>query len=218
MIYLIIISILISIINVNTLVPVAINTDVLFFLSRSQPYVNLIKQSHAWGNVSSPWQSTATTDLKTGWPTCGFSVVLSAFAVDAGGAYLLYAKCNAQISVFGDSRAYITNKTHDETTDMMTAVVNIPEGSTEIILSFQNTTGPGLQDIALLQPGYNFTSKSNITNLMLTHLSRFSSIRFNPWTLSNSGFETNWNERTPLDWPQYILPKHNPWETIPYNS
>ncbi len=216
MIYLIIISILISIANVNAIVPIAVNIDVLFFESRSQPYINLIKQSHAWGNVSNPWQSTATTDPKTGWPTSDFAVVLSASAVDMGGAYLLHAKGNANVSVYGVPHAYITNKTHDETTNMMTAVVNIPQGSTQLILAFENTTGPGLQDIALLQPGYTFTSKSNITNLMLTHISRFDIIRFNPWTLSNSGFETNWNERTPLDWPQYILPKHNPWETIPY--
>jgi hypothetical protein len=216
MIYFIIISILISIINVHTFVPIAVNIDVLFFLSRSQPYVNLIKQSHAWGNASSPWQSTATTDPKTGWPISDFAVVLSAYAVDMGGAYFLYAKGNAQVSIFDDSHSYITNKTHDETTNIMTATVNIAQGSTQIILCFKNTTGPGLEDIALLQPGYSFTSKSNITNLMLTHLSRFSIIRFNPWTLSNSGFETNWNERTTLNWPQYILPKHNPWETIPY--
>jgi hypothetical protein len=216
MIYLIIISIFISVQNVNTAVPVAVNTDVIFFESRSQPYVDLIKQSNAWGNASSPWQSIPTADPHTGWPTSDFAVVISASALDMGGKYSLSAKGNANVSVFGDIHAYITDKTYDETTNTMTAVVNILEGATQLILSFQNTTGPGLQNISLLQPGYNSTSKTYITNLMLAHLSRFSLIRFNPWTRSNSGFETYWNDTTPLDWPQYGLPKHNPWETIPY--
>jgi hypothetical protein len=216
MISLIIISILISIRNVNTFVPVGANIDVLSFEDRSQPYVNLIKQSHAWSNVSSPWGSTAPTDPKTGWPTSDFSVIVSSVALDMGGGYLLYAEGNANVSVFGDSHAYITNKTYNETTNTMKAIVNIEEGSTQIILCFENTTGPGLKDITLLQPGYNLTSKSNITKLMLAHLSRFDMIRFNPWTLSNSGFQSNWNETTSLNWPQYILPNHNPWETVPY--
>jgi hypothetical protein len=41
-----------------------------------------------------------------------------------------------------------------------------------MMISFTNTTGPGLQDISLLQLGYNLTSKSDITDLMLVHLSR----------------------------------------------
>jgi hypothetical protein len=98
----------------------------------------------------------------------------------------------------------------------MSAVVNLVEGSTQLILCFENTTGPGLQDVILLQPGHNLISLSNITNLTLAHLSRFDMIRFNPWTLSNTGFEANWSDRTPLNWPQYSAPNHNPWETIPY--
>ncbi len=138
-------------------------------------------------------------------------MVLSSAAVDAGGTYLLSAKGNAQVSVFGNYHAYITNKTYDALTNTLTAVVNIPENSSQIILSFKNTTGPGLQDLALLQPGYDLTSKEMITNL-----SRFSLLRFVEWTRTNANFEVNWSDRTPLSWPQYLLPKHNPWKTITY--
>jgi hypothetical protein len=133
-----------------------------------------------------------------------------------GGSYLVYAKGNANVSVFANYRAYATNQKYDPSTNIMTAVVNIPENSTSLILSFQNTTGPGLQDLAVLQPGYDLTSKSNITNLMLTHLSRFNIIRFMQWTNANHNPEINWNHSTPLSWPLYIIPEHNPWETIPY--
>ncbi len=69
MINLIIISILLSIRNVNTLIPIGGNLNILMCMSRSQPYANLIKQSYPWGNLSDPWQPILTTDPKTNWPT-----------------------------------------------------------------------------------------------------------------------------------------------------
>jgi hypothetical protein len=98
----------------------------------------------------------------------------------------------------------------------MTAFVNILEGEQQMFLSFRNTTGPGLKDIALLQPGYDITSKSNISKLMLAHLSRFSIIRFMDWTGTNGNPEMNWNDTTPVDWPQYRGSRRNPWQTIPF--
>ncbi len=127
-------------------------------------------------------------DPTTGWPTSDFAVILSASVVYAGETYLLSAKGDANISVFGNYRAYITNKTYDASTNTLKAVVNIPENSSNIILSFQNTTGPGLQDIAVLQPGYDLTATAMITNLFLTHLSRFSLLRFMEWTRTNTNF------------------------------
>ena len=216
MIWFIISLIFLSIANIHTLVPIGANMDFLIYFSRSQPYVNLVRQANAWGNATSPYDVIPTVDPKTGWPTSDFSVILSVTAVDLGGAYLIYAKGHANISVFGNYRAYITNQTYDPSTNIMTAVANIPENSTDFILSFQNTSGPGLQDLSVLQPGYDLTSKSNITNLMLTHLSRFNIIRFMQWTNTNHNPEINWNHSTPLSWPSYVIPEHNPWETIPY--
>ena len=216
MIWFRIISILISILNVHTLVSIGANIAALRDWTRSLPYVDLIKQSRVWGSPLTPWDANATFDPITGWPTSNFGVILSTGAVDMGGIYFLYAKGNAQISVIAGTYGYITNQTYNASTNILTALVNIPQGVTGIILSFQNTTGPGLQDLALLQPGYNLTSRLNLTNLMLTHLSRFNLIRFMTWTDTNLNFEVNWNETTPFNWPQYTPPKRNPWETIPF--
>lgn len=207
---------LISIINVNTLVPMGANTNIVTYWERSLSYVNLVKQTTVWGNVSNPWKPIAIHDPQAGWPTSDFGAIISYNAVDLGGAYFLSAKGNADISVFSNPNAYIKNKVYDQITNTMTAIVDIPENSTHLILCFANTTGPGLTDLILLQPGYNLTSISNISNLLLAHLSRFDMLRFNPWTLSNNGFEYDWDQRTPMNWPQYTLPHHNPWETIPY--
>ncbi|CAF1208026.1 unnamed protein product [Didymodactylos carnosus] len=134
-----------------------------------------------------------------------------------GGIYLLTAQGNAVVTVAGGSSAgRIANKTYDPSTNRLTAFVVIPQGASQIMLSFVNTSGHGVQNITLLQPNYDLTSQSNITNLMLTHLSRFSIIRFMDWMATNNNPDVNWNDSTPLWWPQYTTPKHNPWDTIPY--
>jgi hypothetical protein len=216
MTWLIIISILISISNVHTLVSIGANFGGLRDYSRGQPYINLIKQSRVWGTANTPWDGNATLDPISGWPTQDFGVILASGSVDMGGKYLLYAKGNAEISVDLQSNAYVSNKTYDSSTNTLTAFINIPENATYLMLSFRNTTGPGLQDIALLQPGYDMTSQSDITKVTLAHLSRFKTLRFMDWTDTNGNPEVNWNETTPVNWPQYTPPKRNPWATIPF--
>jgi hypothetical protein len=213
--FIIVISIFISIANVNTLVPIGANMDGLADWSRSRPYVNLVHQARTWGSPSGPWDGNATFDPITGWPTSDFGMVTATDNIDLGGEYLLYAKGNAEVS-FTASSGYITNKTYDSATNTMTAIVHVPQGQSQTFLSFRNTTGPGLQDIAFLQPGYDISSKSNITNLMLAHLSRFSIVRFMDWTDTNGNSEVNWNDTTPVNWPQYTYPKQNPWQVIAY--
>jgi len=65
-----------------------------------------------------------------------------------GGIYLLYANGNAEISEPIDRGTQITNKIYDATTNTLTALVNVPQNTTQIMLSFRNTTGPGLQNIS----------------------------------------------------------------------
>ena len=211
-----IIFIFISISNVHALIPIAANFVGLRDWIRAFPYVNLIKQTRPWGSVEKPWDGNATFDPKTGWPTEDFGVVLATDYVDMGGKYLFSATGNAQISINGDHYSYITDQKYDASTNTLSAVLNIAQGTTQLMLSFQNTTGPGLQDIAVLQPGYNLTAKSNITKLMLAHISRFSLLRFMDWTDTNGNKEVNWNDTTPVDWPLYTGSRVNPWATIPY--
>ena len=216
MIWFIIISVVISISRASSLIPIASNFVGLRDWGRGLPYVNLVRQARVWGSPAAPWDANATFDPTSGWPTSDFGMVIVTGSVDLGGKYLFYAKGNAKIEAVGSSPAYITNQTYDASSNTMTAFVNVPQGTTQMMLGFTNTTGPGLQDIALLQPGYNLTSKSDITKLMLAHLSRFSIIRFMDWTDTNSNFESNWNDTTSINWPQYTPPRRNPWQTIPF--
>lgn len=214
--YFLIISISISIINLSTSVLVGGNTNFLRDWTRTQPHVNLIRQSRGWGSADTPWYANASFDPITGWPISDFGVELASLAVDMGGTYLITANGNADISFVESSKDSIKNKTYDATTNTLIVSLFVWEGTQDINLRFRNATGLGLQNISVLQPGYNLSSQNNITNLMLAHLSRFSIIRFMDWTNTNENFEVNWNETTPVNWPQYTPPKRNPWHTIPY--
>ncbi|CAF1603387.1 unnamed protein product [Rotaria sp. Silwood1] len=216
MIWFIIISISISITNVYTLVSIGANLDNVRDWSRSLSYVNLVRQARVWGSADKPWDGNATFDRISGWPNNDFGMVLAADHVDLDGTYLLYAKGNAQVSTAGGSPANINNKTYDASTNTLTAIINVPQGTTQMMLSFRNTTGPGLKDIVILQPGYTLSSKSKFTNLILAHLSRFNMLRFMDWTHTNDNPEVNWNDTTSINWPQYTAPKRNPWITIPF--
>ncbi|CAF4654787.1 unnamed protein product [Rotaria sp. Silwood1] len=81
------------------------------------------------------------------------------------------------------------------------------------MLSFTSTSGPDLQNISVLQPGYDLASKSNITNLMVTHLSRFSIIHFMDWTTTN----TNLEETIPFIANQ-LNSNVDIWINIPYGA
>ena len=180
---------------------------------RTLPYVNLIRQAQAWGSIEAPWDGNAIFDPVTGWPTEDFGVIIASEHLDFGGTYLLRAKGNAHVTLKG---GLVQDKTYDPITNILTAHIIVRQNASGLILLFENTTGPGLQDLTVLQSGYNQSAESNFTELLLAHLSRFNLIRFMEWIDTNVNFEVNWNETTPLSWPLYHPPKHNPWHTIPY--
>jgi hypothetical protein len=180
--------------------------------TRTLPYVNLVRQGRQWGTADNPFNANATVDPATGWPTCDFGMVLASLNLDLGGTYLLHAIGNATIANWeGEVR-----QTYDPVTNTLTANLTMVDGTDGMVIVFRNTTGPGLRNISLLQPGYDLSRASDFTDLFLAHMSRFSVIRFMDWTGTNNNLETHWNETTPVDWPQYTVHRrHNPWSTIP---
>jgi len=215
MVYSIFCLILISTFKVSALIPIGGSIEGLRDYSQSRPYVNLIRQARGWSKVDTPFDNNATFDPVTGWPTEDFAVSIASEAIDFGGTYFLSANGNANVTIEGGWARSIQNKTYDPITNTLTALVVVHEGAEGLLLKFHNTTGPGLQNISLLQPGYNLSSTSIFTDLFLAHLSRFKVLRFMDWTETNQNYEVNWNETTPLSWPRYHIPKRNPWQTIP---
>lgn len=201
--------------GVDAVTPIGGNLDGLRDWSHSLPYVNLIKQARPWGSPLHPSDGKGPFDPTTGWPTDDFGAVIVSSSFDLGGTYLIQAKGNADVTITDELPGYIYNKTYDPATNTLSALMVLPQNASQVRLSFRHTTGPGLQDISILQPGYNYSSQSNVTALILAHLSRFSIVRFMEWTKTNDNSDVHWNDTTPLSWPQYTAPKKNPWETIP---
>ena len=201
--------------DVDAAVSIGVNLDGLVDWSASVPYVNLVRQSRDWGSPIAPWIDNTTFDPITGWPTSDFGMVLVSDAYDIGGRYILVAKGNSDVRLSIRFEGHIENKTYDLATNTLSATVFIPQNTSDMMLSFTNTTGPGLQNVSLFQLDYDTTAKYDITNLTLAHLSRFSIIRFMDWTNTNENHDVNWNYTTPLRWPRYRAPYHNPWDTIP---
>ena len=188
------------------------NMDVLADWTRTLPYVNLVQQGRKWGTPDQPFDGNATYDPATGWPTCDFSMILAGLNLDLGGTYLFHAIGNASIANWEGT----VKQTYDPSTNTLTANLTMTEGTDGIVIVLRNTTGPGLRNISLLQPGYNLSRASDFTDLFLAHLSRFKVLRFMDWTSTNNNLETDWNETTPVDWATYAnYGKHNPWSTIP---
>lgn len=201
--------------TLDATIPIGVNMDGLVDWSGSLPYVDLVRQSRPWGPPLTPWDSNATFDPVTGWPTSDFGMCLVSEAYDIGGRYLLTAKGNADVKMTIRFEGHIENKTYNSSTNTLSAIVFILQNTSDMGISFTNTSGPGLQDISLLQIGYNASGKQDITKLILAHLSRFSIIRFMDWTDTNANHDVNWNDTTSLSWPLYRTPHHNPWDTIP---
>jgi hypothetical protein len=84
MIWLIVISILIPIVNVYASTSIGVNMGALRDWNRSLQYVNLIKQSRTWGSPSTPWDGNVTFDPISGWPTKDFGVILATNDLDTG--------------------------------------------------------------------------------------------------------------------------------------
>ena len=203
---------MISIINISVSLPLGGNTFTLADWTRSLPYVNLVKQGRNWGTADNPFNGNATVDPATGWPTCDFGMVLASLNLDLGGTYLFHGIGNATIENWQGK----VHQTYDPATNTLTANLSMTESSVGIVIVLRNTTGPGLRNISLLQPGYDLSRANDFTDLFLAHMSRFSVIRFMDWTGTNSNLEAHWNETTSVYWPQYTAHgKHNPWLTIP---
>lgn len=188
------------------------NMNVLADWTRTLPYVNLLKQARKFGTADNPFNGNASIDPVTGWPTSDFAMVLAGLNLDLGGTYLFHAIGNASIANWEGT----VEQTYDPSTNTLTANLTMSDNTDGIVIVLRNTTGPGLRNVSLLQPGYNLSRASDFTDLYLAHLSRFQVLRFMDWTSTNSNLETNWNETTPVDWATYAnYGKHNPWSTIP---
>lgn len=175
------------------------NVDGIADYSYTLPFVDLTKQSRAWGSQGSPWDGNCTTG-DGGWPTQSSfgniwvtlpSPPLDEYTPSSVGNYTLIFTGAAAVAPHGVMRgSAIVDQEYDPATDTTTATLfvgteNAVTGCNCIMLGFANAStaasGPGLRDIKLLQPGYTVARAEDFSDPLLALLGRFSILRFMDW-------------------------------------
>ena len=177
------------------------NVDGIADYSYTLAFVDLTKQSRAWGSEGSPWDGNCSTG-DGGWPTQSSfgniwltlpSPPLDAYTPSSVGNYSLVFTGSAAVAPHPVMRGtFIEGQSYDAATDTTTATLVVgPEntfngtGCNCIMLGFTNASnvanGTGLRDIKLLQPGYTLAQAQDFSAPLLTLLGRFSVLRFMDW-------------------------------------
>ena len=208
------------------------NIDGIADYSSTLAFVDVTKQSRAWGSLSSPWDSNCSVDA-SGWPNqTDFGNVFVTLLGDitdthtplVTGDWLIQFTGQATViphPVMGPN-VYISNVSYNAASDTTTATLNITNTTIRncncIMLGFANAStvnyGPGLRNIRVLQPNYTMDQVNNFSTPLLNLLSRFSLFRFMDWAKTNGNMISEWNQRTLPSSYSYAGSYEVPWEVI----
>ena len=194
-------------------------------LATTLGFVDLMKETRAWSPLTS---STLATDAN-GWPLADAQVVVlddrvnqnfngpdaNAVAPNIGGTYSLSFTGQASLSPDFANNFTVQNQVYNIATNTTTASLVVPQNAFPMLLiDFRNTvnsassTGAGVSNVKLIQPGYAANTTQLFTNAMIGDLAPFSTVRYlnidqansYPATLDSSG------NLVPLQWSQRKLP------------
>lgn len=127
-----------------------------------------------------------------------------------GGTYKISCFCKTTPTIATvASPGTIQNLRRDATTGRVTADLLYPEGGPQLMLTFKNTRG-GVKNLEVLRPGTK--SSDFFSKPFLTHISRFSNLRFMDWASTNGNNTVRWADRTPTNAPSYANGHNVPWE------
>ena len=167
--------------------------------TRTQIYVDLVKQARRFSRVDSPWGGDA--DIvplgEDGWPVGDFGVFLMTAQENLAGIAGTYkVSFDGQATVDRTaSDAKIQNKIYDSNRNRTTLDVVLAEGAGQLVLLFTNT-GTGIKNLQVIRPGYNADNPPLFTDAFLNHIKRFGTLRFMDWLRTNQNTVTTWDTRT----------------------
>jgi hypothetical protein len=180
--------------------------------SRSNVFADLMKQARVFGSPAQPWTGTIRVDAN-GWPREDFGVILGTWPGmrNVGGTYRVSFQCATIPTIgFPASAGRMQNVVRDSTTGTVTGDLIYPEGAEQLFMSFTGTQG-GVRNLRVLRPGY--TANDLFTRPILSHLSRFLTLRFMDFTNTNNNETREWSDRTLPGAPSYAATRGGvPWE------
>ena len=182
-------------------------SDVNDWDDRQLTFVDVMKQSRGFANLSNPWDpSTNPVPLDAnGWPTTDFGVYFITTASDPlnrpfsatypslFGTYNL--SFTGQATIRSSAGNQIVNQAYNASTNTTTAqVVVSANGYAQLDLEFSNTNG-GVKNLQLLRPGYPLGTTQVFTTQFLQALAPFGTLRLMEMLQTNNNLVTSWAGR-----------------------
>jgi F0F1-type ATP synthase membrane subunit c/vacuolar-type H+-ATPase subunit K len=180
--------------------PLGVNLEALTDWARLPPFVDLMKTSRVWGTADAPWTETSAVDV-LGWPTGDAGVVVALTETDEGdaprylaaGTYRLSFTGKATVALISSAGVALTNSAYDQATNRSTADLVVSPTSTQLTLSFRNTSG-GVKNVSIRRPGYSETE--TFTNEFKQAVAPFRVLRLMDYLATNQTRVASWTDRT----------------------
>lgn len=173
--------------------PLGINLEQVCDYAHSMMFVDAMKSARRFGSAETPWDEKAPVDEK-GWPTGDAGSCVLTDLPNIAGTYHFSCQGKADLKVSGGSKATIVGWRYDSASNMTSAQIVVPEGQTQLFLSFINTNG-GVKDIHLIRPGYPADTTQMFTREFLTQLAPFTTVRLMDYLRTNETNVKTWAER-----------------------
>ena len=194
-------------------------------LSNSLGFVDLMKEAR---NFTSLNGSTLPLSA-TGWPEADAEIIVlddrdnqyfngpdpNAVPIDVGGTYHLSFTGRATLGPGYANNYTVENQVYNASTNTTTADLVVTHNSLQMVyIDFTSTynpassTGAGVSNVKLLQPGYAADSTQLFSNDMLNSLKPFTTIRYLNINAANNyapAYDAN-GTLVPLEWSQRRLP------------
>ena len=195
-------------------------------LAGTMGYVDLMKETRPW----TPLGGAATLPLDSqGWPQADAQIIVrddrvnqwyngpdpNAPAIDIGGTYHLSFTGKATLSPDYPNNYSVQNQVYDPATNTTTAELVVSHNTVQILyIDFTNSvnpassTGAGVSDVKVIQPGYAADTTQLFTTDILNDLKPFTTLRYlNIDDVNNLApvFDST-GKFVPLEWSQRRLP------------
>lgn len=211
-----------SILNLDSIFSIGGNLEGVKDWSRSNVFVNLVKQSRGFNRIDKYWDKNFSVSRdKDGWPKEDFGIYL----MTGGGAdsrlypgvykfrFIGVAEVNA---IAYRDKILVRNVIYDAENNITTGEIVYPDSAKQFSLSFKKTKS-GVRDLKIIRPGYSFDRAGEhqiFTDELLDHLNRFDVLRFINWTQTNASSAVKWQDRPKLSDPVYTSAQGVPWELV----
>lgn len=170
---------------------------------RNHEYVDVMRQARRFGSAADPFNTVIAVGAD-GWPPVDFGVTLMAAQTDVTGIAGTYKGIfNGQATVTSAASGSVSNVAYSgAVTNTTTFDLTFPAPTETMALRFQSVTaGNPVKNLRVIRPGFSTTSPPTFTPAYLSHVSRFSVLRFMDWLSTNDKANTvvSWADRPTLE-------------------